>query len=110
MSKPAPVAVDPRVDPAECQSMTEVRQGVDALDRALVALLAERQRYMDAAARIKPNRDAVFDQARIDDVVAKVLVAAEAHHLSPDIAEPVWRLLIDRCIAHEFATWDRTRD
>ena len=110
MSKPAPVAVDPRVDPAECQSMTEVRQGVDAQDRARVALLAERQRYMDAAARIKPHRDAVFDQARIDDVVAKVLVAAEAHHLSPDIAEPVWRLLIDRCIAHEFATWDRTRD
>ena len=109
MSKPAPVAVDPRVDPAECQSMTEVRQGVDALDRALVALLAERQRYMDAAARIKPDRDAVFDQARIDDVVAKVLVSAEAHNLSPDIAEPVWRLLIDRCIAHEFATYDRTR-
>ena len=26
-----------------------------------------------------------------------------------DIAEPVWRLLIDRCIAHEFATYDRTR-
>ena len=104
MSKPALVAVDARVDPAECQSMAKVRQGVDALDRALVALLAERQRYMDAAARIKPDRDAVFDQARIDDVVAKVLTSAEAHDLSPDIAEPVWRLLIDRCIAHEFAT------
>ena len=109
MSKPALVAVDPRVDPAACQTMSEVRQGVDALDRALVALLAERQRYMDAAARIKPNRDAVFDQARIDDVVAKVLAAAEPAGLSPDIAEPVWRLLIDRCIAHEFATYDRTR-
>ena len=109
MSKPALVAVDPRVDPAECQSMADVRQGVDALDRALVALLAERQRYMDAAARIKPDRDAVFDQARIDDVVAKVLVSAKAHDLSPDIAEPVWRLLIDRCIAHEFSTYVRTR-
>jgi isochorismate pyruvate lyase len=113
MPQPAPVAVpvavDARVDPAECSSMAEVRQGVDALDRALVALLAERQRYMEAAARIKPDRDAVFDQARIDDVVAKVLTAAEAHHLSPEIAEPVWRLLIDRCIAHEFATYDRTR-
>ncbi len=109
MHHPALVAVDARVDPAECRTMAEVRQGVDALDRALVALMAERQRYMDAAARIKPDRDAVFDQARIDDVVSKVLVAAEAHHLSPDIAEPVWRLLIDRCIAHEFATYDRTR-
>lgn len=89
--------------------MIEVRQGVDALDRALVALLAERQRYMDAAARIKPDRGAVHDDARIEDVVAKVLVASEQHHLSPAIAEPVWRTLIDRSIAHEFAAYDRTR-
>ncbi|MDB5420084.1 MAG: Chorismate mutase, type [Brevundimonas sp.] len=109
MHKPALVAVDPRLDPSECTTMIEVRQGVDALDRALVALLAERQRYMDAAARIKPDRDAVHDDARIEDVVAKVLVAAEQHHLSPDIAEPVWRTLIDRSIAHEFAVYDRTR-
>ena len=95
--------------PADCETMLDVRKGVDALDRALVLMLAERQRYMDAAARIKPNRDAVFDQARIDDVVAKVLTAAEPAGLSADIAEPVWRLLIDRCIAHEFATYDRTR-
>ncbi len=106
--KPAIVAVDARVDPAACQSMADVRQGVDALDRALVALVAERQRYMDAAARIKPDRDAVHDQARIDDVISKVLAAAQAHHLSPDIAEPVWRTLIDRCIAHEFGAYDRT--
>lgn len=89
--------------------MAEVRQGVDALDRALVTLLAERQRYMDAAARIKPDRDAVHDQARIEDVVAKVLAAAGPAGLSADIAEPVWRTLIDRCIAHEFAAFDRTR-
>ena len=106
---PRIVAVDARVDPAACQSMTEVRQGVDALDRALVALLAERQRYMDDAARIKPVRDAVHDDARIEDVVTKVLAAAAIHHLAPEIAEPVWRTLIDRCIAHEFATYDRTR-
>lgn len=103
------VTVDPRTAPADCISMAEVRQGVDALDRALVALLAERQAYMEAAARIKPSRDVVHDEARIEDVVAKVLAAARATGLSPDIAEPVWRLLIDRCIAHEFATWDRTR-
>ncbi len=110
MTAPRTVAIDDRKAPEDCATMIDVRQGVDALDRALVTLLAERQRYMDAAARIKPNRDAVFDQARIDDVVAKVLAAAEPAGLSPDIAEPVWRLLIDRCIAHEFGTWDRTRN
>lgn len=109
MTSPRTVAIDERKAPEACVTMVDVRQGVDALDRALVTLLAERQRYMDAAARIKPNREAVFDQARIDDVVAKVLKAAEPAGLSPDIAEPVWRLLIDRCIAHEFGTWDQTR-
>lgn len=103
------IPVDRRTAPRDCTSMAEVRQGVDALDRALVALLAERQAYMEAAARIKPSRDVVHDEARIEDVVAKVLSAARATGLSPGIAEPVWRLLIDRCIAHEFATWDRTR-
>ena len=103
------VKIDARTVPEDCRSMAEVRQGVDALDRALVTLLAERQRYMDAAARIKPSRDVVHDDARIEDVVAKVLTSAEAAGLSPQIAEPVWRTLIDRCIAHEFSVWDRTR-
>lgn len=101
--------IDPRTAPEACASMAEVRQGVDALDRSLVQLLAERQRYMDAAARIKPDRSVVHDQARIEDVVAKVLAAAGPAGLSPAIAEPVWRTLIDRCIAHEFEVFDRTR-
>lgn len=90
--------------------MAEVRVGVDALDRALVTLLAERQRYMDAAARIKGDRGVVRDEARIEDVVAKVKAAASAAGLSPAIAEPVWRTLVDRCIAYEFGAWDRLRN
>lgn len=103
------VSIDPRVAPEDCTSMAEVRIGVDALDRALVQLVAERQRYMDAAARIKPDRAVVRDEARIEDVVAKVKAAATAAGLSHDIAEPVWRLMIERCIAHELVQWDRLR-
>jgi isochorismate pyruvate lyase len=100
---------DARKPPADCTTMADVRQGVDALDRALVALLAERQGYMDAAARIKGDRGVVRDEARIEDVVAKVKTAARAAGLSEAIAEPVWRQLIDRCIAYEFGVWDRLR-
>jgi isochorismate pyruvate lyase len=89
--------------------MAEVRAGVDALDRRLVALLAIRQGYMEAAARIKPDRDKVYDAARIEDVVSKVKATAHGAGLSEAIAEPVWRTLIDRCIAHELEQWDRLR-
>lgn len=96
--------------PSNCQTMAEVREGVDALDRELVKLLVQRQGYMDAAARIKQDRDAVHDAERIEDVVSKVVAEAEAQGLSPDIAEPVWRKLIERCIKHEFDEWDRIRE
>ena len=101
--------LDRPLPPEACRTMAEVRHGVDALDRVLVELLAQRQRYMDAAARIKPSRDAVHDEARIEQVVAYVKAEATRVGLSHAIAEPVWRLLIDRCIAHEFEAWDRTR-
>ena len=95
--------------PDACQPMADVRAGVDALDRQLVTLLAIRQRYMEAAARIKPDRSAVHDPARIEQVVANVRAVAAEAGLSHAIAEPVWRLLVDRCIAHEFAHYDKLR-
>lgn len=95
--------------PADCTTMAEVREGVDAVDRMLVELLAERQGYMDAAARIKTDRGVVRDVARIEDVVAKVKTAAREAGLSEAIVEPVWRTLIDRCIAYEFGVWDKLR-
>ena len=103
------IITDDRPLPADCETMLDVRKGVDALDRALVLMLAERQRYMDAAARIKVERHAVLDTARIEDVVTKVKAAARDAGLSEEIAEPVWRMLIDRCIAYEFGVWDQLR-
>ena len=47
------------IKPQDCQTMQDVRAGVDALDRELVTLLVTRQAYMRAAARIKQDRDAV---------------------------------------------------
>ena len=97
-------------DPDVCESMTEVRQGVDEIDRMLVALIARRQGYMDAAARIKPSRGVVRDEARINQVLANVKAQAQRQGLSWGIAEPVWRELMERCIAYEFDVWDATRE
>ncbi len=98
---------DPRRHTAEtATSMPEVRYEIDRIDRLLVQILAERQSFMDAAARIKGDRKVVHDRARIEDVIAKVKAAAEAAGLSAAIAEPVWRTLIDRCIAYEFESYD----
>jgi isochorismate pyruvate lyase len=90
--------------------MADVRYEIDRLDQILVALLAERQSFMDAAARIKGTRGQVRDGARIEDVMAKVTVCAKRAGLSLAIAEPVWRTLMDRCIAYETLAFDRRND
>ena len=89
--------------------MIDVRAGVDALDAELVALLATRFGYMRAAARIKPSRDAVRDEARKASVIAAAVVAAEAHGIPSDVVTDIWERLVEGSIAYELGEWDRTR-
>ncbi len=42
-------------------------------------------------------------------MVAKVLKAADAAGLPAEIAEPVWREMVEQSIAYEFRVWDKTR-
>ena len=86
--------------------MAALRVAIDALDAKLVRLLALRQAYIERAAVLKKDRATIRDEARIEDVVQKVLAEARAAGLSPAIAESVWRVLIERSIAHEFVKFD----
>lgn len=97
------------LSPDACTTMLEVRAGVDALDRELVALLAMRFGYMRAAARIKPSRDAVRDEARKASVIAAAVAEAEAYGIPPDVIADIWERLVEGSIAYEFGEWDRTR-
>jgi isochorismate pyruvate lyase len=94
---------------ADCQTMIEVREGVDAIDRALVDLLAQRFGYMDAAARIKPTRDAVRDEGRKAQVIANAVAAARTAGLPDGLAESLWEALVEASIAYELSVWNQRR-
>ena len=97
------------LDPDDCTTMTEVRAGVDNVDRRIVALLRRRFGYMDAAARIKPDRSAVRDEWRKADVLAKVDASAADQGVDRQLAARLYEDLIETSIAHEFEVFDRTR-
>lgn len=96
--------------PQDCQTMRDVRAGVDATDRELIALLDRRFGYMRAAARIKPTRDAVRDEDRKASVIAAARADAEARGLPADALAQIWDRLVEASIAYEFDFWDRLRD
>lgn len=95
-----------RVKPADCRTMTEVRHGVDRLDEEIVALIGERFRYMDAAARIKPDRAAVRDEDRKAEVIANVRRLARPANVPDAAITELYERLVEASIAYEFDRFD----
>jgi isochorismate pyruvate lyase len=100
---PSPLAPD------DCQTMVEVRAGVDATDAQLIALLGRRFGYMRAAARIKPDRSVVRDEARKAQVIANATALGMAEGIPAGHIAAVWEELVEQSIAYELGIWDATR-
>ncbi|TRW97515.1 chorismate mutase [Paracoccus sp. M683] len=82
--------------------MPALRARIDALDKQLVALLAERSALIDRAARIKArDRLPARIDARVEEVVANARRHAADAGLDADLIEDIWRRLIEAAIAQE---------
>lgn len=93
------------LQPEDCVDMRDVRSGVDALDDALVELLRQRFAYMDAAARIKPDRGSVRDETRKMEVISRVQAAASRANIPTEPVLSIWETLIEASIAYELEKW-----
>lgn len=87
--------------PADCSTKDEVRAEIDRLDQQLIALFAERHRYVTRMAEIKTDPREANDPVRVEAVVQKARRRAEELGLDEDQAEMIWRGLIDWNINYE---------
>jgi isochorismate pyruvate lyase len=94
------------ISPDDCQTMAEVRAGVDAVDAQIVALLGQRFGYMRAAARIKADRSAVRDEDRKASVIAAAKRAAREAGVPEPLVAALWEMLVESSIAYEMAIFD----
>ena len=100
---------EPIKAPDDCQTMLDVRAGVDETDRQLVKLLETRYGYMRAAARIKQERHAVRDETRKAAVIKAAKQAAEDAGLPAADIAVIWDQLVESSIAYEMIEWDTIR-
>jgi len=100
---------DSPLAPEQCQTMTDVRAGIDALDAELVRMLARRFAYMRAAARIKAQRDQVRDEARKIQVIANASALAGELGVPEALVAELWERLVEGSIAYELDAWDSQR-
>lgn len=87
---------------AALPDMAALRTAIDDLDRRLARMMALRSRMIDRAAQIKAGAGlpARID-ARVEQVAANARRNAEAAGYDPDLAEALWRLMMEHFIAQE---------
>lgn len=94
------------VPPESCTTMAEIRTAIDDIDRRVIELLAARMRYIEAAARVKTDREAVRDEWRKADVLSKVAATADKEGFPAELATQLYDALVEYSIAHEFMRFD----
>ena len=94
------------IAPDNCRSMDEVRAGIDGIDEEIVRLLGVRFRFMDAAARIKLNRQDVRDEERKAAIIDHVARSAGAAGVPVELIVQLYDMLIEGSIAYEFDKFD----
>jgi isochorismate pyruvate lyase len=90
-----------------CASLAEVRANIDRIDKQIVALMAERGRYVAEAGRFKADPAAVSAPARVEAIVAKVKALAREDGLAESVAERSYRAMIAAFEDYERDEWTR---
>lgn len=89
---------------ADCTTMAEIRENIDRVDHALMALFAERWSFIRRAAEIKAGLGIPADvPERVREVRDNAHRNAEMHALDGDFYEEIWAQLIEHAIAYEKA-------
>lgn len=93
--------------PEECASIEDVRHGIDALDREVIALLGRRARYVEVAAQFKTGESSVRAPERQRAMLEARRRWADEEGLSPEMIEKLYRTLISHFIDRELGHWRR---
>jgi len=93
------------MSPEQCQGMDDIRREIDALDRAVIALLGARFQYVLAASKFKTSAATVRAEERFKAMLATRRDWAAAEGLNPDAIEKMYSDLVQHFIAEEMKHW-----
>lgn len=85
----------------KCNSLAEVRQQIDQIDRALIELIAARQAYVDQAVVFKSSRAEAPAPQRVEQVIEQVRQHAVTYSADADLVEKLYRQMIQHFIERE---------
>jgi len=84
--------------PHECNSIGEVRQEIDYIDKNIISLIGQRFSYIREIVKYKNDIDAVYAKERYLNVIRIRRHYAADNKLDPDLIEDLYRIMLDYSI------------
>ncbi len=84
-------------------TLEEIRREIDRIDSRIIRLLSDRGRLVSVAGTLKKNEDRVRDPKRVEQVIEKVRAKALEAGLDAEIAERIYRTVIECFVGKELA-------
>ena len=94
--------------PEDCESIQDVRQSIDALDREVIGLIGRRAQYVEASARFKSDEHSVLAPERQRTMLADRRWTQKTG-LDPDVIEEIYRTLVSYFVDREMQQLPKTR-
>lgn len=95
--------------PEECRTLDEIRAGMDALDREIIRILAQRVAYVKAAAKFKTSSADVAAPDRVQKVLDTRRDWAIAAGLDGDVVRALYRDIVTYCVGEEKKHWETSQ-
>ncbi len=94
-----------RKAPDACTSLSDIRVGIDFHDRQIFEALCQRLKYVKAAARFKPNEQAIPAPERVVAMLEERLGWAAGTELDAAFVESLYTTIIHWNIDQQIAHW-----
>ena len=87
--------------PQECKSISEVREGIDLIDKQLIELIGKRYQFVKEIVKFKSNKEDVEAKPRYDEVLRVRREWAVQENLDPDVIETIYKTMIQYFIEEQ---------
>jgi isochorismate pyruvate lyase len=93
--------------PQQCQGLADIRVEVNRIDPELVALLAARNGYAEAAAVFKTSEEDIRSPDHLDAFFTERKRQAREAGVDEAMVERIFRAIVERSIELQLALWRR---
>jgi isochorismate pyruvate lyase len=89
-------------NPKACESIEEIRDALDQIDKEIIQLLTDRHQYVNEIVKFKSNGDGIVAKERQAIVFDQRRAWALERGLDPELIEGIFKLLIEKNIQIQF--------